>query len=232
MENKLKILICDDNIAVHESLSAYFKDENMECVSVFDGAEALDKITNGHFDVIILDIMMPKMFGTDVCREIRKTSDIPIIMLSARGEEFDRILGLELGADDYITKPFSPREVVVRVRTILKRLKPQNASQISQRCIVIGEMTIDVEGYEVKVSDKKLKLTPKETETLIYLAQNRNKVLTREQILNRVWGYDYFGDTRAVDTLVKRLRQKFPASDKGFEIKAIYGVGYKLEVHP
>jgi DNA-binding response OmpR family regulator len=167
-----------------------------------------------------------------VCREIRKTNDVPIIMLSARGEEFDRILGLELGADDYITKPFSPREIVVRVRTILKRLQPQSTLQSRQGRIVIGEVTIDVEGYEARVTDIKLELTPKEIETLIYLAQNKNKVLTREQILNRVWGYDYFGDTRAVDTLVKRLRQKLTASEKGFEIKAIYGVGYKLEVCP
>lgn len=232
MNNKLKILICDDNIAVHESLSAYLKAENMDCFSAYDGVEALNKIKNEHYDIIILDIMMPKMFGTDVCREIRKTNDIPIIMLSARGEEFDRILGLELGADDYITKPFSPREIVVRVRTILKRLQPQSTFQSRQGRIAIGEMTIDVEGYEARVTDIKLELTPKEIETLIYLAQNRNKVLTREQILNRVWGYDYFGDTRAVDTLIKRLRQKFPDSDKGFEIKAIYGVGYKLEVGP
>ena len=229
MNNKLKILICDDNIAVHESLSAYLKAENMDCFSVYDGVEALNKVKSEHFDIIVLDIMMPKMYGTDVCREIRKTNDIPIIMLSARGEEFDRILGLELGADDYITKPFSPREIVARIRTILKRLQPQSILQSSQGRIVIGEMTIDVEGYEARVTDIKLELTPKEIETLIYLAQNKNKVLTREQILNRVWGYDYFGDTRAVDTLIKRLRQKFPASDKGFEIKAIYGVGYKLE---
>jgi len=232
MNNKLKVLICDDNIAVHESLSAYLKAENMDCFSAYDGVEALNKIKNEHYDIIILDIMMPKMFGTDVCREIRKTNDIPIIMLSARGEEFDRILGLELGADDYITKPFSPREIVVRIRTILKRLQPQSSLQSRQGRIVIGEMTIDVEAYEVKLTDEKLELTPKEIEMLIYLSQNKNKVLTREQILSRVWGYDYFGDTRAVDTLIKRLRQKFPDSDKGFEIKAIYGVGYKLEVTP
>jgi len=232
MNNKLKVLICDDNIAVHESLSAYLKAENMDCFSAYDGVEALNKIKNEYYDIIILDIMMPKMFGTDVSREIRKTNDIPIIMLSARGEEFDRILGLELGADDYITKPFSPREIVVRIRTILKRLQPQSSLQSRQGRIVIGEMTIDVEAYEVKLTDEKLELTPKEIEMLIYLSQNKNKVLTREQILSRVWGYDYFGDTRAVDTLIKRLRQKFPDSDKGFEIKAIYGVGYKLEVTP
>lgn len=232
MNDKLKILLCDDNIAVHESLSAYLKAENMECFSAYDGVEALNKIRSDHYDLIILDIMMPKMFGTDVCREIRKTSDVPIIMLSARDEEFDRILGLELGADDYITKPFSPREVVVRIRTILRRLRPQGALPDRQDRIAIGNLIIDPEGYGASLKDAKLDLTPKEIETLIYLAQHKNKVLTREQILSRVWGYDYFGDTRAVDTLIKRLRQKLPASDEGFEIKAVYGVGYKLEVNP
>lgn len=232
MNNNIKILICDDNIAVHESLSAYLKAENMECFSAYDGVEALDKIRSEHYDLIILDIMMPKMFGTDICREIRKTNNVPIIMLSARGEEFDRIIGLELGADDYITKPFSPREVVVRIRTILRRLQPQYILPDKQNRITIGELTIDAEGYDASLKDLKLDLTPKEIETLIYLAQHKNKVLTREQILNSVWGYDYFGDTRAVDTLIKRLRQKLTATDKGFEIKAVYGVGYKLEVNP
>jgi len=226
MENKLKILICDDNIAVYESLSAYLKVENFECMSVEDGEQALNKLKVENFDLLILDIMMPKMFGTDVCREIRKTNDLPIIMLSARGEELDRILGLEIGADDYITKPFSPREVVTRIKTILKRVRPKN--NVSNK-LVIGLLTIDIEGYQVTSGGETLDLTPKEIETLIYFAHNINKVLSREQILNKVWGYDYFGDTRAVDTLIKRLRQKLPNSGVGFEIKAIYGVGYKME---
>lgn len=230
MNNKLKILICDDNIAVHESLYAYLKAEDMESVSVYDGIEVLDMIKNIHFDAIVLDIVMPKMFGTDICREIRKTNDIPIIMLSSRVEEFDRILGLELGADDYIIKPFSPREVVVRIRTILKRSQPKMLLVNRSDKIVIGEMIIDVEGYGVNIRNTKLELTAKEIEMLIYLSQNKNKVLTREQILKKVWGYDYLGDTRAVDTLVKRLRQKLSISDKSFEIKTIYSVGYKLEV--
>jgi DNA-binding response OmpR family regulator len=230
MANPLKILICDDSIAVHESLSAYLRAENMEPVSAFDGEQAKQMIKLEKFDLIILDVMMPKVFGTDLCREIRKTDDVPIIMLSARGEELDRILGLELGADDYITKPFSPREVVTRIRTILKRAKPQRPAEGAQPFIEIGAMTIDREGYEVKIHGIKLDLTPKEMEVLVYFSQNINKVLSREQVLNKVWGYDYLGDTRAVDTLIKRLRQKFPDLNKGFEIKAIYGIGYKLEV--
>lgn len=226
METKLKILICDDSAAVHESLSAYLKSENMECISVYDGEEALEKIKTDHFDLLVLDVMLPKIFGTDVCREIRKTSDIPIIMLSARGDEFDRILGLEIGADDYITKPFSPREVVTRIKTILKRIQPKPRSNGK---LVLGAMVIDTEGYDASVGAERLELTPKEIETLIFFAYNKNKVLSREQILNKVWGYDYVGDTRAVDTLIKRLRQKLPGG-AGFEIKAVYGVGYKLEV--
>ncbi|MZQ97045.1 MAG: response regulator [Acidaminobacter sp.] len=230
MEHQPKVLICDDNIAVHESLTAYLKAENIQCVSAYDGKEALNKIKNTQFDLMILDIMMPKMSGTDVCREIRKTSEVPIIMLSARGEEFDRILGLEIGADDYITKPFSPREVVARIKAVLKRVQPQTLQTTPSERIVIGQMTIDVECYEVTIGNQKIELTPKEIEMLIYLSRNKNKVLTREQILNQVWGYDYLGDTRAVDTLIKRLRKKLPASGLNFEIKSVYSIGYKLEV--
>lgn len=230
MSDSIKILICDDNIAVHESISAYLRAEKMDYVSVYDGVEAMQRIKQESFDLIILDVMMPKMFGTDLCREIRKTNDVPIIMLSARGEEFDRIFGLELGADDYMTKPFSPREVVARIRSILKRVQPQNSEGGSHAIIEVGAIAIDVDGYVAKIGADSISLTPKEIEVLIYLSQNRNKVLTREQILNKVWGYDYYGDTRAVDTLIKRMRQKLPEKETHVEIKAIYGVGYKLEV--
>ena len=227
MENKIHILICDDSIAVHESISAYLKVENMNCTSVFDGEEALEIIKKEDFDLIILDIMLPKMFGTDVCKEIRKIRDTPIIMLSARGEEIDRIVGLELGADDYITKPFSPREVITRIKTILKRVQPKN---ISQNKLTIGNLTIDMDGYEVLINNEKIAFTPKEVEILAYLAQNKGKVLTREELLNKIWGYNYIGDTRAVDTKIKRLRQKLPDVNTTFEIKTVYGVGYKFEV--
>lgn len=228
MDKAIKILICDDSIAVHESLSAYFKFEGMEYISVYDGKSALEKIKNEDFDIIVLDVMLPNISGIEVCREIRKTSNIPIIMLSAKGEELDRILGLEIGADDYMTKPFSPREVLTRIRTILRRSHPQEL--LKAKIIVIGNMKIDIDCYEVRFDDLKVELTAKEIELLIYLAKHINKVFTREQILKEIWGYDYYGDTRAVDTLIKRLRKKLPENGCSFEIKALYGLGYKLEV--
>ncbi|MFZ5969572.1 MAG: response regulator transcription factor [Bacillota bacterium] len=227
IETKLKILICDDNIAVHESLTAYLNAENMKCFSVFDGEQALNILKTENFDLLILDVMLPKMFGNNVCKEIRKTSEIPIIMLSAKGEEDDRILGLEIGADDYVAKPFSPREVITRIKTILKRVQPNN---ISKNKLIAGELIIDIEGYEVHVNGEKIELTPKELEILAFLVMNKGKVLSRERLMNKVWGYDYCGGTRAVDTQIKRLRQKLPETGVSFEIKAIYGIGYKLEV--
>jgi DNA-binding response OmpR family regulator len=225
MESKPRILICDDSVAVHESISAYLSAENMEYDSAYDGEEGLKKARNGHYDLIILDIMLPKMLGTDVCREIRKESDVPIIMLSARSEELDRILGLEIGADDYVTKPFSPREIVARIRTVLKRTKPREDTGK----IALGGMTIDTQAYTVSVGGSPIELTAKQVDLLRCLAENAGRVLSREQLLNKVWGYDYYGDTRVVDTQIKRIRQKLPGEGVGFEIRAIYGVGYKLE---
>ncbi len=227
MHEKVNILICDDNIAVHESISAYLQAENMEYESVYNGEEALKKLEEKPFDLVILDVMLPGLFGTEVCRNIRKTSNVPIIMLSAKGEEFDRILGLELGADDYITKPYSPREVVTRVKTILKRT--HNTFQEKGEILTVGEMKIDRTAFEVLIKGKKTEFTPKEIELLIYFTLNKNKVLSREQILNKIWGYDYFGDTRAVDNLIKRMRKKIPEENLGFDIKSIYGMGYKME---
>ncbi|MDH6427478.1 response regulator transcription factor [Paenibacillus sp. FSL R5-0887] len=227
MQGKVNILICDDNIAVHESISAYLQAENMEYESVYNGEEVLYKLEDQHFDLIILDIMLPGLFGTEVCRKIRLTSNVPIIMLSAKGEETDRILGLEIGADDYITKPFSPREVVTRVKTILKRTHYTFPSE--DAILTLGEMKIDRNAFNIKINGSRMEFTPKEIELLIYFTINKNKVLSREQILNKVWGYDYFGDTRAVDNLIKRMRKKLPEKNLGFEIKSVYGMGYKME---
>ncbi|KAI7255335.1 hypothetical protein KC345_g11154, partial [Hortaea werneckii] len=191
MQGRVNILICDDNIAVHESISAYLQAEHMDYESVYNGEDLLDRVGQDHYDLIILDVMLPGLFGTEVCRQIRQASNIPIIMLSAKGEESDRILGLEIGADDYITKPFSPREVVTRVKTILKRVHipaPGEASMLS-----VGDMTIDPNAFEVQISGSRMEFTPKEIELLVYFTVNKNKVLSREQILNKVWGYDYFG---------------------------------------
>lgn len=223
------ILICDDHIAVHESISAYLQAEGMSFASVFHGEDVLRRLENEHFDLLILDVMLPGLFGTDICRSIRQQSEIPIIMLSARSEESDRILGLELGADDYITKPFSPREVVTRIKTILKRTHGHTQTTPPEKEIRIGNMIIDRHAFEVRIHGQKPDFTPREIELLILFASNRDCLLSREQILNKLWGYDYAGDIRAVDHLIKRMRKKFPEQSPGFEIKTVYGMGYRLE---
>lgn len=221
------ILICDDHKSTHEALAIYLCAEDMTFESAFDGEEALQMINTKQYDLIILDLMMPKISGIEVCREIRKKSEVPIIMLTAKGDEVDRIIGLEMGADDYVIKPFSPREIVVRIRNILKRTKvPQH---VNEQRICLPDLVVDLDRYEVSICGEVIKLTPKEIEILYLLARDEGKVFAREQILNKVWGYDYLGDTRTVDTQIKRLRQKLPTTES-FEIKSIYGVGYKLEV--
>ena len=222
------ILICDDNKAVHEGLSGYLKALHYHIYSTYDGESAITVLEREKIDLVILDVMLPGIFGTEVCRQIRKKSDIPVLMLSAKGDEIDRIIGLEIGADDYVTKPFSPREVAVRVRNMLRRAEN---SQENQR-LVGAELCIVIEAYEVFVREEMVDLTPRETEVLYYLAKNAGRVLTRNQIMNCVWGYDYCGDTRAVDNQIKRIRQKLPADGVHFEIKAVYGVGYKFEFAP
>ena len=219
------ILICDDNKAVHEGLSGYLKALHYHIYSTYDGESAITVLEREKIDLVILDVMLPGIFGTEVCRQIRKKSDIPVLMLSAKGDEIDRIIGLEIGADDYVTKPFSPREVAVRVRNMLRRAEK---SQENQR-LVCAELCIVIEAYEVFVREEMVDLTPRETEVLYYLAKNAGRVLTRNQIMNCVWGYDYCGDTRAFDNQIKRIRQKLPADGVHFEIKAVYGVGYKFE---
>ena len=219
------ILICDDNKAVHEGLSGYLKALHYHIYSTYDGESAITVLEREKIDLVILDVMLPGIFGTEVCWQIRKKCDIPVLILSAKGDEIDRIIGLELGADDYVTKPFSPREVAVRVRNMLRRAEK---SQENQQ-LVCAELCIVIDAYEVFVREKLVDLTPRETEVLYYLAKNAGRVLTRNQIMNCVWGYDYCGDTRAVDNQIKRIRQKLPDDGVHFEIKAVYGVGYKFE---
>lgn len=222
---KITVLICDDNIAVHESLSGYLNAAGVRVISVYDGNRALEIMKKEHIDLVILDIMLPRKFGTEICREIRQSSNVPILMLSALGSEDDRILGLELGADDYVTKPFSPREVVARVFTILKRMAPKPVQNVQQ----IGNLTLFPESYRAEVSGTPLDLTPKEFSVLLHLAKAPGKVLDRDFLLNEVWGYQYYGNTRAVDTIVKRLRTKLAQEDAGCAIVSVYSVGYKLE---
>lgn len=223
--NRYTVLICDDNEVVHQSLKLYLEAEGIASDSVLDGEAALEAVKQKRYDLIILDIMLPKMFGTDVCREIRKSSDIPIIFLSARSEEFDRILGLELGADDYVTKPFSPKEVAVRVKSILRRTKVQPDTAK----LIIGQLLVDTRAYDVRIKGESVKMTPREVELLAYLIRNRGQVVSREQVLNAVWGEDYYGDVRAVDTLLARVRGKIPEHTADVTFRTVYGVGYMLQ---
>lgn len=226
---KTLILICDDQESIHETVGEYLKLEGMDYVSAYDGIDGLKKFEEYNPDFILLDLMMPKMFGTEVCKEIRKVSNVPIIMLTAKGETIDRITGLEMGADDYITKPFSPREVVIRIKTVLRRVTSASSHKKSD-LIKHKNLEINLESHEVYINNHPVNITPKEIKIFYMLASNPGKTLTRDYILSEVWGYDYFGDTRVVDTQIKRLRKKISSYDSEWEIKSIYGVGYRFEV--
>ncbi len=224
--NKPRVLICDDNCAVHETIGLYLNEMGMEYISACNGEDALKMLNeNSQISLVILDVMMPKLFGTDVCREIRKKSNIPIIMLSAKSEELDRIIGLELGADDYVTKPFSPREVAIRAKAILRRSQPP---QETPSPLVIGNTLIDTRAYQVYVDNEIIKMTPNELRLLSYLMKNSGTVVSRNQILDNVWGEDYYGDVRAVDTLIARIRSKLISSHSDICFHSVYGVGYMV----
>ena len=228
MPGKNLILICDDDPVVHESLGLYLDSEGFDHISAYDGQQAMEMAESEHPDLMILDLMMPKMTGIDVCRTIRQTKALPIIMLTAKGEEIDRILGLELGADDYIVKPFSPREVLARIRAVLRRYaEPQ---QDSDQVIRFPQLEVNLANYQVKACGQVIAFTPKEVEILHMLTASAGQVFSREQILSHVWGYDFFGDTRTVDTHIKRIRQKLPQEGVPWSLKTVYGVGYKFEV--
>lgn len=219
------VLICDDNPVMHEGLSSYLEAEGIRVLSAFNGKSALEILKSEPVDVIILDVMMPGMDGFEVCREIRRTSDVHIIMISAKGEDIDRILGLELGADDYLTKPVSPREVTIRVKKAIKKKEP--GSNIKK--FTLAELTVYPDQYQAFINDQEIQLTTKELEVLAFMMANKGRVLTREHILNAAWGFEYYGDTRAVDTLIKRLRQKLAGDNLHFAITTVYSIGYKIE---
>ena len=224
---KKVILICDDEPAVHEALRYYLLNAGMETHSIFQGDQVIPAWERLHPDLLILDIMMPGMSGTDVCARIRTRSQVPIILLTAKGEEMDRLLGFALGADDYIVKPFSSREIVSRIQAIFRRLdkiEKQDAGIMN-----IGNTTVDIRGYEVRVNGKIIPLSPKEVEIVHLLASNPRQVFSREQLLDSVWGLDFDGDSRSVDTNIKRIRKKMPP-EASISIKSVYGVGYKAEV--
>lgn len=218
------VLICDDNIAVHESISAYLNEARIQSISAYTGEEALEIMQRTPVDFLILDLMLPGKSGTEILKELRKFSDVPVLCLTAKSSEFDRILGLELGADDYITKPFSPREIATRVQVILRRSSKQSV----QKQIIFTNLSIDQNSYTASVNGIELDLTPKELNVLALFASNPGVVLSRERILNSVWGQNYYSDIRIIDTQIKRIRKKLPL-DAGFEIRSIYGIGYKME---
>lgn len=224
-----KVLIADDNKQIVSILSEYCKKNNFTVSAVFDGETALKEIEKNKFDIVLLDVMMPKKDGFDVCRETRKFSNVPIIMITARGEDYEKIMGLEIGADDYIVKPFSPGEIIARINAILRRIMPKNDE--SEKIFTFDNLEIDLNNFTVKVNDEIISLTKKEIEILWTLATNQNKVFTRENLLDLIWGFDYFGESRTVDTHIKSLRAKLDNYEhKKWNIKTIWGVGYKFDI--
>lgn len=222
------ILICDDDLAVHSSLGIYLEADNFLYTSVYDGKESLKKAINGNFDLIILDIMMPYLSGIEVCKEIRKVSKVPIIMLTAKAEEIDILLGLELGADDYIVKPFNPREVIARVKAVLRRLQDIKLKKMAS-VIKFHGLEVNVSSYKLLLNDVAISATPKEIEILFMLLSNQGVVLSRDEILDKIWGADYtYVDRRTIDTHINRIRSHLPRN-YAERIQSIYGVGYKFE---
>ena len=223
-----KVLIIDDNRQITSILEEYAKKEGYETVIATDGKEGISKFETDKPDIILLDVMMPKIDGFAVCREIRKSSQVPIIIITARGEDFERIMGLEIGADDYMVKPFSPGEVMARIKAILRRISRDDQNT---HIFKHSNLEINIENYSVLVDNSPVILTKKEIELLWTLATNQNKVFTRDNLLNSLWGYEYFGDSRTVDSHIKRLRAKLDHfSHPDWDIKTIWGVGYKFEV--
>lgn len=225
------ILIADDNQDITDILSTYAEKEGLSPVVASDGEEALQLFHQYNPCVILLDVMMPKEDGYEVCRKIRSESNVPIILVTARGEDFERIMGLDIGADDYIVKPFSPSEVMARVRAVLRRMtQADSVPEDSENIISISDMIINLDEYTLYIGGQKMSLTKKEIETMWTLAGNPNKVFTRDNLLDSLWGFDYYGDSRTVDSHIKRLRAKLDKVEHpGWSIKTIWGVGYKFE---
>lgn len=222
-----KILVIEDDYNICDLISIYLKKEGYDVLGAQDGEKGLSIFKEEAPDLVILDIMLPKMDGWDLCREIKKISDIPIIMLTAKGETFDKVLGLKLGADDYMVKPFDPKELIARIDAVLRRYHKggQSAKQV-----VLPNLTIDLEGYTVRIQNEILVLPPKEMELLYFLVKNQNRVFTREQLIENIWGYDFEGELRTIDVHIKRLREKLKPLEDQYKIKTLWGVGYKFEV--
>lgn len=225
-----KILVVDDDLNICELLKLYLENEGYTAYVANDGKTAVDMFNDKLPDLVLLDIMLPKMDGWQVCREIRKTSSVPIIMLTAKGETFDKVLGLELGADDYVTKPFDSKEVMARIKAVLRRSKGEGDNAANEKKVVkYDKLEINIENYELKVNGKVVDTPPKELELIYHFASNPNRVYTRDQLLDEVWGFDYYGDSRTVDVHVKRLREKLEGVSDKWSLKTVWGVGYKFE---
>ena len=233
MVNKQKILIVDDDNNIAELISLYLTKECFEPMIVNDGESALESVKSFQPDLILLDLMLPGIDGYQVYREVRTTSSVPIIMLSAKGEVFDKVLGLELGADDYMEKPFDTKELVARVKAVLRRYKASSAQSDNApnnvKKVEYADLTVNLTNYSVLYKGKTVEMPPKELELLYFLASSPNQVFTREQLLDQIWGYEYIGDTRTVDVHIKRLREKI-ADHPQWRLSTVWGIGYKFEV--
>ncbi|MGL4345967.1 MAG: response regulator [Cellulosilyticaceae bacterium] len=225
---KAKILVVDDDQNIAELISLYLQKEGYDTQEVYSGKQGVDAFEAYKPDMVLLDVMLPEMDGYDVCKAIRRTSKTPIIMLTAKCDVFDKVLGLELGADDYIAKPFDPKELTARVKAVLRRSQAVEEEVPSRNQIVLQDLIVDKDNYSVTYEGKILELPPKELEVLYFLASHPKQVFTREQLLDKIWGYDFVGDTRTVDVHIKRLRDKFEG-DHPWSIKTVWGVGYKFE---
>lgn len=225
-----KVLVVDDDTNICELLRLYLEKENYEVTMAYDGQKAVEEFSAVEPDIVLLDVMLPKLDGWQVLREIRKKSNCPIIMLTAKGETFDKVLGLELGADDYVVKPFETKEVMARIKAVLRRSVQVSEPASEVKEVHFDKLSVNLTKYELKVDGKVIDTPPKELELLYHLASNKNRVYTRDQLLDEVWGFEYYGDSRTVDVHVKRLREKLEGVSDEWSLKTVWGVGYKFEV--
>ncbi len=230
MTSNQTVLIVDDEVNICELLRLYTEKEGYRTVIANNGQEAMDKFRVEKPDLVLLDVMLPIKDGWQVCREIRAIDATPIIMLTAKGETFDKVLGLELGADDYMVKPFEPKELLARMKAVLRRTVGRAEEEEEEKEIRFEGLTINQTTYEVYLGEQKIEMPPKEFELLYFLAKNANKVFTRDQLLDEIWGYEFFGDSRTVDVHMKRIREKIEGEEQSWHLKTVWGVGYKFEV--
>lgn len=224
-----KVLVVDDDKNICELLRLYLEKEGYSVILSHDGEEAIVKFNALKPDIVLLDIMLPGVDGWQVCREIRKKSNVPIIMITAKGETFDKVLGLELGADDYVVKPFDTKEIIARIKAVYRRVG-QTSAESEVKEVKYDKLSVNMTRYELRVDGKVLDTPPKELELLFHLASNPNRVYTRDQLLDEVWGFEYYGDSRTIDVHVKRLREKLEGVSDKWALKTVWGVGYKFEV--